>query len=180
MATVLFSTTFTKTITRCELLGDLFGDVCEYFIKDYFNDMLTSEDSRIRDSFFQLHLNIRSLQSEASKLTDLLSNVNLKFSYVGISETCLNDSTPSVNIDAYSFVHKSRKNRSGSNLNFKFRCDLDFSSQTSHNFFLIVKPQGKNIYTGVIYRSPNQSVDGFLTTTNELLSNISKENRICY
>ena len=84
----------------------------EYFIEDQFNDMLFSGDSRIRDSFSLLHLNIRSLQCNASKSTDLLSNVNLKFSLIGISETWLNDSSPSVDIDGYSCVHKSRENRS--------------------------------------------------------------------
>ena len=110
-------------------LRDLFSNECEYFNEDQFNDMLSSEDSRICDSFSLLHLNIRSLQCNASKLTDLLSNVSLKFSLIGISETWLNDSSSSVDIDGYSFVHKSRENRSGggvalyfsSNLKFKFR-----------------------------------------------------------
>ena len=149
--------------------------------------MLSSEDSRICDSFSLLHLNIRSLQCNASKLTDLLSNVNLKFSLIGISETWLNDSLSSVDIDGYRFVHKSRENRSGggvglhvsSNLNFKFRCDLDFSlPNVAESLFIeIVKP---DIVTGVIYRPPNQNVDEFLTMTNELLSKISKENKVCY
>ena len=152
--------------------------------------MLTSEDPRIHDSFSLLHLNIRSLQCNASKLTDLFSNVNFKFSLIGISETWLNDSSPSVDIDGYSFVHKGRENRSGggvglyvsSNLNFKLRCDLDFlESNVAESLFIeIVKPQGKNIVTGVIYRPPNHNVDEFLTMTNELLSKISKENKICY
>ena len=74
-------------------LRDLFSNECEYFNEDQFNDMLSSEDSRICDTFSLLHLNIRSLQCNASKLTDLLSNVNLKFSLIGISETWLNDSS---------------------------------------------------------------------------------------
>jgi len=85
-----------------------------------------------------------------------------------------------VDIDGYNFVHKSRENRSGggvglyvsSNLNFKFRCDLDFSEPNvaESSFIEIVKPQGKNIVTGVIYRPPNQTVHEFLTMINELLS----------
>ena len=102
---------------------------------------------------------------------DLLSNVNLKFSLIGISETWLNDSLLSVDIDGYRFVHKSRENRSSgrvglyvsSNLNFKFPCDLDFSlPNVAESLFIeIRKPQGKNIVTGVIYRPPNQYVDEF-------------------
>ena len=47
-------------------------------------------------------------------------------------------------------------------------------------FIEIVKPQEKSIVTGVIYRPPNQTVDEFLTMTNELLSKISKENNVSY
>ena len=47
-------------------------------------------------------------------------------------------------------------------------------------FIGIVKLQGKDIVTGVIYRPPNQNVDEFLTMTNELLSKILKENKVCY
>ena len=126
-------------------LRDLFSDDCEYFIDYQFNDMLSSEDSRICDRFSLLNLNIRSLQCNAGKLTDLLSNVNLKFSLIGISETWLNDSSSSVDIDGYSFVHKSRENRSSggvglyvsSNLNFKFRLFLIFRCQTSQNLCLL-------------------------------------------
>ena len=94
-------------------LNDLSSDACEYFTEHQFNNMLTTEDPRIHDSFSLLHLNIRSLQCNANKLTDLFSNVNFKFSLIGISETWLNDSSPSVDIDSYSFVHKGRENRSG-------------------------------------------------------------------
>jgi exonuclease III len=39
---------------------------------------------------------------------------------------------------------------------------------------------GKNIIVGVIYRPPNQDVTSFLTSYNELLSKITKENKTCY
>ena len=67
-------------------------------------------------------------------------------------------------------------------MNFKFRCDLDFSlPNVAESLFIeIVKPQRKTIVTGVIYRPPNQNVDEFLTMTNELLIKISKENKVCY
>ena len=80
---------------------------------------------------------------------------------IDISETWLNDSSLSVDIDGYSFVDKSRENSSGggvglyisSNLNFKFRYDLDFSEPNVADslFIEIVKPQGKSIAASVIY-----------------------------
>ena len=67
-------------------------------------------------------------------------------------------------------------------MNFKFRYDLDFlEPNVAESLFIkIVKPQGKNIVTGVIYRLSNQNVDEFLTVTKEILSKISKQNKICY
>lgn len=112
--------------------------------------MLTSEDLRIHDSFPLLHLNIRSLQRNATKLTDLFCNINFKLSLFGISETWLNHSSPSVDIDGYSFYHKGRENRYdggvglyvSSNFKVKFRCDLDFLEQNVAESLIneIVKP----------------------------------------
>lgn len=107
-------------------LSDLFSDAREYFIEDRFNYMLFREDTRIHDSFSLLHLNVRSQQCNASKLTDLLSNVNLKFSLIGISETWLNDSSPSVDIDGHTFVHKSKESRSGDGVSLYVSSNLNF------------------------------------------------------
>ena len=59
----------------------------------------------VSDSFSLLHLNIPSLQCNANKLTDLLCNVNLKFSLISISETWLNDLSSSFDTNGYSFLH---------------------------------------------------------------------------
>jgi len=47
-------------------------------------------------------------------------------------------------------------------------------------FIEILRPQGKNIIVGIIYRPPNQSVDVFVDNFNEILVKISRENKICY
>ena len=46
---------------------------------------------------------------------------------------------------------------------YSFRCDLDVSlpNVAESLFTEIVKPQGKNIVTGVIDRPPNHDVDEF-------------------
>ena len=55
-------------------------------------------------------------------LTDYLSCLNIKFSVIGISETWLNDSSHSVDISGFKFLHKYRQNRTGGGVglyNFK-------------------------------------------------------------
>ena len=44
----------------------------------------------------------------------------------------------------------------------------------------MLRPGVKNIIVGIVYRSPNQSVDEFLTKINESLGRISRENKICF
>ena len=47
-------------------------------------------------------------------------------------------------------------------------------------FVEILRPQGKNIIVGIIYRPPNQGADIFVDNFNEILAKISRENKICY
>ena len=47
-------------------------------------------------------------------------------------------------------------------------------------FIEILRPQGKNIIVGIIYKPPNQGVDIFVDNFNEILAKISRENNICY
>jgi hypothetical protein len=47
-------------------------------------------------------------------------------------------------------------------------------------FIEIATTIGKNMIIGIIYRPPNSNIDLFETKFSQLLSNIDKENKICY
>ena len=47
-------------------------------------------------------------------------------------------------------------------------------------FIEAIRPREKNIIVGIVYRPPNQRLDDFLSTNNELLGNVSRENKICF
>ena len=47
-------------------------------------------------------------------------------------------------------------------------------------FIELIRPREKNIIVGIVYRPPNHRLDDFLSTNNELLGNISRENKICF
>ena len=46
-------------------------------------------------------------------------------------------------------------------------------------FIEVTRPREKNIVVGIVYRSPNQRVDDFVSSNNEFLDKISRENKIC-
>ena len=101
-----------------------------------------------------LHSNIRSLNANLEKLTDLLSNLNSEFSVIGITETWLQNTAHLVDIENYSFVHKHRTSPGGGvglylskQLNFKIRLDLcSDRTETMESLFIeICNPNAKNI-----------------------------------
>ena len=137
-----------------------------------------------------LHLNIRSLHRNLDSLITLLKNVELRFSFIGITETWLRDSSLHTDISGYNFVHNPRKDRTGGGVglyladNFDFKCrpELVFScTECAESLFVeINRPKEKNIIVGVVYRPPNQKLQDFMNSLDLLLASISKENKICY
>ena len=107
-----------------------------------------------------------------------------------ISETWLNNSDDSVELEGYDFIHSHRHGSVGggvglfldSNLDFKLREDLnDLNIELAESLFVeILNPKGKGIVIGTIYRSPKQNVNGFIQKFNSLMAKIAKENKICY
>ena len=97
-----------------------------------------------------------------SGLTSLLANLNSRFSFIGITETWLQDSSHNSNIPGYRFIHKHRTNTSGGgvglyladSLEFKRRSDISFSSdENAESLFVEVnRPKERNLIVGVIYR----------------------------
>jgi hypothetical protein len=69
-----------------------------------------------------------------------------------------------------------------SNHDFESRGDLEIiDTDLAETLFIeIRKPRGRNIIVGVIYRPPDRNLDLFLQQFNELMSKISRENKICY
>ena len=134
-------------------------------------------------------LNIRSNFQNLSQLTDLLLSLEHQFHAIGISETWLKDSSRLVDIENYNFIHKHRKDRAGggvslylsNDIDYKIRSNLKFeNSETIDSLFVeVIVPQGKSIITGVIYRPPNENLNTFVKSFNEVTDKITKENK-CY
>ena len=157
---------------------------CDYLVEDQFNDILNCK-VRNKEYFSSLHLNIRSLQANLDGLTNLLSNLNMDFSVIAVTETWIRDTTNPFDIENFKFVHKHRACNPGGGvslyltkqLRFKTRADLNLNNnETAESLFIeIVNPRGKNIIVGVIYRPPNTDANLFIHNFDELLGKISRE-----
>ncbi len=171
-------------------LGELNNTPCEYYVEDQFNEMFRNECKHGNVSFSTLHLNIRSISQNKSCLTDWLCGLDIKFSVIGITETWLKEADNLAGIDGYNFIHNHRRNRTGGSvgiyisneLHIKSHNDLHFSDSNSIEtlFIEVIKPRGKNIIIGVIYRPPDQNLDTFVHYFNAIAEKISRENKLCY
>ena len=106
------------------------------------------------------------------KLTDYLSCLNKKFSVIGIFETWLNDSSHSVDISGFQFLHKYRQNRTGGGVGLYISNDLEFKLREDlslHNvdiveslFIELIKPRENNIIVGIAVQTAKSQTRRFL------------------
>ena len=157
----------------------------------------TSEFSGINPeayNFSLLHLNIASLSKHIDELKALLGQLGHGFSVIGITETGLQNTIPTINCDlpGYSFVHTPTKGVKGGSLLYisdhllyTERLDLDSvfckDKELESKFIEIKRANDKDIIVGCIYRHPLMSMDEFNSDyLNPLLNKASMENKLLF
>ena len=135
-------------------------------------------------------MNISSLCRNFDDLHTLLSEINLKFDIIGITETRLKkNSIRNINIDlkGYTIEHTPTEANCGGALlyinntfNYTVRNDLRIyqKKETESIFIEIINTKGKNIIVGCIYRHPSLNPTEFVDIhIQELLQKMSKEDK---
>ena len=154
-----------------------------------FNDKIVK--CKISDqSFFSLHINIRSAQKNLRLLESYLDTLDHKFTTIGISESWLKDvDTERYVLKGYNAVHKCWPLRSGGGvsiyiqdfLEYYTREDLCYQTSTIESVFIeIDKDQigkDKNVIIGVVYRPPNSDNYLFNDYMSEILTKIKCERK---
>ena len=64
--------------------------MCDYYVEDQFNDILKRKKI-VNDRLSFMQVNTRSFQYSLDGLTNMLLHLDLKLSFIGISETWLKD-----------------------------------------------------------------------------------------
>ena len=115
--------------------------------------------------------------------------MNCKFSFIGLTETWLDESKEALHdIVNYTCLHRYRHNRRGSGVTiavrngiaFKVRSDLEFFDSEMESVFIEVEKSifgTSNIVIGVIYRMPDSSVDILNDRMNDWLNIIQRETK---
>ena len=163
---------------------------CDYYFEDKFRCKL----DKIQDSQLSLfHLNIKSISKHYDELGLYLNSLDFKFSFIGLSETWLDDNKEEFyDLKGYSSVNRYRKDKKGGGVSlhirkgitFMLRNDLDYFDSEMETVFIEIDKcifgTDSNIVIGVIYRMPNSSVDVFNDRISEVMNVIQKERKLCY
>jgi len=141
-----------------------------------------------------LHSNIRSLNAHFDNFIELLSELNHKFSLIGLSETKIKSSTVNIsptdsfNIPGYNFLSQPTLSNAGGvgifidqNLSYYLREDLISCSQNEYeSLWIEIKSDlHHNLICGVIYRHPNSNFETFMNYLNNTIDKINNENKYC-
>ena len=143
----------------------------------------------VENSISMLHLNIASLNLHYHELETLLKNSNIKFTFIGITETGLKNSTPSLSLNDYSHIDNFTSSIRGGtrlyiskNRNFIPRRDLTIhkKGELESMFVEIINDKGKNFIIDCIYKHPSMSIDCFNILYRNTLEKITLENKEIY
>jgi len=76
------------------------------------------------------------LHRNLDSVTILLRNLDLRFSFIGITKTWLQDSSHYTVISGYNFVHNPRKDKAGGDVGLYLADNFDFKCRPDLVFFL--------------------------------------------
>ena len=184
------------TVSNVPHLSDLHPDLqipsqtnFKYYSIHDFHSNYGGRNCSINTSFSALNCNIRSLQANFDNFCCMLTDLNLMFSAIGLSETKIKvnqDPLLNTQIPGYIFVSQPTLSNAGG-VGFYIRNDLsyiirnDFSISNPDFQSLWIEIQSKtnsNMICGVIYRHPNISkLETFKNYLDPILDKISKEKK---
>lgn len=138
-----------------------------------------------------LNCNIRSLQANFDNLVNMLSELYIPISVLGVTETKLKnhqDALVNINITGYNFLSQPSATNAGGvdfyvkkNLVYIHRSDLSAQKQNDYKslWIEIQNNKGHNTICGIFYRHPHGNVDAFLNHINMMVESIHRENKYC-
>ena len=166
--------------------------ISDYYTENQFNAR-TLDKTLDPNAFSVFHLNIRSVPKHIQDLNNYLSNINVKFTILGLSETWVSNSSSGIyNMEGYDQIENYRTNRTGGgvslyikkNVKYLRRSDLDIFDNHLESLFVEIDKQSvncrRNVIVGVLYRPPNTDPDAFIQSLTPLLEKLDNENKTLY
>ena len=160
---------------------------CQYYDSDLFNECALNFGKWYKNVLSVVHLNMRSLSLNLSKLTEFLACLNTTPDIILISETKLQKGANlnKIEIPGYKFVKTYTKLAFGGSgiyiaegVSYTKRKDLKFRIDDCETTFIELTTPGKqkNIIVAAIYRHPHDSnLDSFFAKFSSVLENIANK-----
>ena len=161
---------------------------CKSYSEDEF-------DEKFRDSqhISLIHVNIRSSKKNLRDFMCSISNLNIKFSFIVLSEIWGDSNDAMLNvIPGYSHIYDIRESRRGGGvsiyvfdcINYKKRLDLKLDKSYFESYFIEIDKNvfklKSNVIIGAIYKPPTASIDIFNSNIETILKLIQKEKKYAY
>ena len=141
------------------------------------------------ETFSMMHLNIRSIQSNLSKLGQYVANLNTNFDIIGISETWLSDLNQNTyQLDGYNHESLVKPDRThggvsmfiSSLIPYRVLNEICIVVKDIECLFIEIELNGFKIYIGTIYRTPDSDVRIFCDHLMNILEKLKLRNQPCY
>ena len=154
-----------------------------------FNNSFVSEDMTNANQFSILSLNINSIPKKFDLFEiQFLNNLNYNFDILGFVETKLtHDIEHLYQLNSYNqYTSNNTRNSGGlalychSRLEIISREDLIVKTACMEALFVEIVSGGRNKIVGLIYHRPNTNKIDFINKLEDILENLSRENKLIY
>ena len=142
-------------------------------------------------SFF--NINIKSLPKHFDDLDLYLNSLDYTFSFVGLTETWLDESKHDVfDLPGYNCVNRLRKGKKGGGVTlclrygipYKIRDDLQYFDSEMESVFIEIDSTyfgtSSNAVIGMVYRMPDSSVEVFNERITDIMNVIHREKKVLF
>ena len=146
--------------------------------------------NKVAKPFSMCHINIRNTAKNLSSFSDYLSNFDHDFTFIGISESWLNENNKELyHLNGYNTVSKRRLSKTGGGVSlyinekipFIERHDLNLFNEYIKSVFIEIDKSKlnveKNVIIGVIYRPPNTDIEIFNEYLGGILDKVGHEKK---
>ena len=158
---------------------------CNYYFEDTFNKKINSMEKN-RLSLF--HQNIKSLPKHIDEFELYLNYLDMKYSFIGLTETWLDKDKEFYHLQGYSCINRYRDNRRGGGVSLHIRDgisyirrnDLEYFDNELESIFIEIDKNtwmtNSNVIIVVTYRMPDLPVEIFYERISDILNTIQREN----
>ena len=160
--------------------GNLFKN-SDYYFEDSFNE-LHSKLNINENSFFILHINIRSIASNLRNCMAYLETLKHEFKIMAMTETWFKDMTiDTYSVNGYQDIYDYRKERSGDGVSLFIKMALNMWREMTFIEVTNMKSScGRAFIVGVMYRTPDQDINKFAIRMNTILDKLKSEKKVTY